>query len=97
LEIVDYLFEPEQEDKRSATRELIAILLENNLLAWDDSGERRGLRLNETVAHPTRKWVSMEPDDRMTEYHAVWKKTVDSLANAYPSVNKEEYEGLIQK
>ena len=95
LEVVDYLFDPKKTDKRVATRQVIASLLESNLLTWDDSGERRGLRLNETVAYPTRKWVSLGIGERVKKYYLDWEKTIELLSEAYPNVKKEEYRKML--
>lgn len=97
LEVVDYLFDPEQTDKRVSTRQVIATLLESNLLTWDDGGERRGLRLNETVAYPTQKWVSLGIGERLKKYHLDWEKTIELLSDAYPNVKKDEYRKMLTR
>lgn len=90
VEIDTYLF-GDMEDKRLRTKDFVFKLIDSNLLAWDDKGSRRGLKLNETVAQPIREWLFAQEGDRYSLYKIEWRKAVKELVANYESADEEEY------
>jgi len=93
IEVETYLFEADKDkdkNNRSATKDFVYQLIDSNLLAWDDASSRRGLKLNETVAHPIRQWL-FEEQRKYHTYKQEWGSAVSELVKAYPSVKQDEY------
>lgn len=95
VEVDIYLF-GNVEDKRSRTKDLVFKLIDSSLLAWDDKSSRRGLKLNETVAHPIQEWLEAE-ENRYSQYKGDWQNAVEKLVETYPSANKQEYDKVFGK
>jgi len=89
LDVVHYLF-LENPEGRSRTKKLVNFLLDNYLLEWDDTGERRGYMMNKTIAHPLHAWLTGYPE-KLKQYYKEWEMAVEALINAYPSVKREQY------
>jgi len=89
LDVVYYLY-GDNLDGRSRINKLVKLLLASHLMEWDDIGERRGYKVNETITRTLRIWLKENPA-LLKKYQVDWEDAVNRLTIAYPSVNRDEY------
>lgn len=89
-DVQNYLY-PGDSEKRTKTARVTRLLLESYLLEWDAEGERRGYRLNQTIAMPVKAWLLEQPDERGKQYKKDWENSVEILVNTYPSLDRNDY------
>jgi len=93
LDVEQYLF-GDKPERRSETNRMMQRLLESNLLEWDDTGSRRGYRIDQTIAYSLRVWVEQDAN-LLAQYQQDWEKSVKTIKENYPSVKLEEYQSMI--
>lgn len=89
-DVQNYLY-PNDPEKRTKTARITRLLLESYLLEWDAEGERRGYRLNQTIARPVKAWLLEQPDERGKQYKKDWENSVEILIKTYPSLDRNDY------
>lgn len=89
-DVLNYLY-PNDPEKRTKTARITRLLLESYLLEWDAEGERRGYRLNQTIAWPVKTWLLEQTDERGKQYKLDWENSVEILIKTYPSLDRNDY------
>lgn len=89
-DVQNYLY-PGDPEKRTKTAQMTRLLLESYLLEWDADGERRGYRLNQTIAWPVKAWLLEQPEKRGNQYRLDWENSVEILVKNYPSLDRSDY------
>lgn len=89
-DVLNYLY-PGDPEKRAKTARMTRLLLESYLLEWEAGQERRGYRLNQTVAVPVKTWLLEKPNEQARQYRQDWQNSVEILVDTYPSLDRNDY------